>query len=343
MPRPRLPTDARRQRAIRSMAGGSLDGLVESAAPVVSSAGARRAARLGERRSTPGPAPRGPAARVFAGTNAPSLIAIDAADGSTIWTYTNLGGNVFAAAGDDNRNAYLGAIDDTVHRVDADGNRVWAVAVSSRPYSITVERDGGAVYVGLNDGTIRKLDGADGTELWSYSMGGRVNGLANNPHGFVHACSASAIIDKVDRDGNQVWRFSTDDDQGELGVNTDGETVSVNDQGSTAVGYTRKLDPDGNQLWRVLEDGYGGAGAIDEAGNGFAPDPNSTVNKLAAADGSVVWTASLDSQIQSLVADDDSVYAGRATSGGVTKVDADGTVVWNKGLNDNVPAVGWSP
>lgn len=47
---PRLPSDARRQRALRSMAGGSLDGLVESSAPTVSPAGARRAARLGERR-----------------------------------------------------------------------------------------------------------------------------------------------------------------------------------------------------------------------------------------------------------------------------------------------------
>lgn len=287
---------------------------------------------------------RGTAKYIFAGTTAPSVIAMRASNGNTFWTYTDLGGNVFGIAADDDRNTYIGAIDDTLHKVDADGNRVWKVNLPSRPYSVAVERDGSFAYVGFNDNSIRKYDGEDGTEVWVNSdHSDRVDGLAVGSGRYVYSASHDFTVRKFTNKGVLVWTFNTEDEQEAVAVDLFDNVFSVASQGSTSEGRLYKIDPDGFVLWTALVDGYLGAVAVDEESNSFAPDPGNYVNKVDP-DGNVVWTSGdFGDQVESLVADEDSVYAGlQGINAAVIKLEADGTQAWST-LTDNVIALAWSP
>jgi outer membrane protein assembly factor BamB len=78
---------------------------------------------------------------------------------------------------------YTTSFDDTVRKIDSDGNQVWSFTGHTRDvYAVAVDSSGN-VYSGSSDDTVRKID-SDGNQVWSFTSNtGIVLGVAVGPGG----------------------------------------------------------------------------------------------------------------------------------------------------------------
>ena len=158
---------------------------------------------------------------------------------------------VFAAAG---RLAegfvYSVSADETVRKIDAQGNQVWSVQRESAINAVAVDQDG-FVYTTQSNGRLRKFD-PDGVPIWSFISGSTINAtraVAVDADGFVYICGTDTF--KVSPVGAQVWRY--------IQVSGSSTGIAVDEDGFVyiASGNSRldKVSPTGSLVW-----GLGGGG-----------------------------------------------------------------------------------
>lgn len=69
---------------------------------------------------------------------------------------------------------------------------------------------GPTVYVGSDDGYVYALDAADGTQLWTFETGSRVEASPTVVNGTVYVGSSDEYVYALDAtDGTQQWAFQT--------------------------------------------------------------------------------------------------------------------------------------
>ncbi len=128
-------------------------------------------------RSTAAIAPNG---TVYIASDDDKLYALNPVDGSTVWSYT-LGGDVEGGITIDTDGTIFVGVDETattgsVLAVNPNGTLKWKSATTGRVLS-SPALNNGFVYFGTKDtNKLFALDASTGTEAWSYTVGGIING-----------------------------------------------------------------------------------------------------------------------------------------------------------------------
>lgn len=192
-----------------------------------------------------------------------------------------------------------------VRKLSASGDEQWThVHEGDGGPETTYQRDGGAAAAVAFDGSvyavgrelapepegqanlwIRKLDGADGAELWTRTHDGTAssadlaNAVAVDGAGDVHvvgfvnetATGADVWVRKLGADGSEVWTrtydagFSASDVGHDVAVDSSSNVIVV---GGVAVDdfvtqiWVRKYDADGTELWTRTHEGTGSGGDV---------------------------------------------------------------------------------
>ena len=146
--------------------------------------------------------------KVFVGTLAGKLHAIDDATGKDAWVFQAGGAILHAAAAADGR-VFFGAADGKVYALDAaTGKAAWTVATGAAVWNAPAVHEG-LVLVGSRDGKLYAIGAADGRVRWASPTGGPI---LSSPA--VDAKAGRAVVGSEDmhvyafdlRDGKQAWQ-----------------------------------------------------------------------------------------------------------------------------------------
>ena len=260
-----------------------------------------------------------------------------------LWEYDGHSSQVNSIAVDQYGFVYSGSSDQTVRKIDPDGNELWSSDVNTTIYTVAVDQDR-FVFIGNFDNTIRKID-PGGNQVWSFTgHENTVYGLDTDRNGFVYSASLDNTVRKIDPDGNQVWAFTGHSDNvWDVAVDQDGFVYSGSSDQTV-----RKIDPDGNQVWSFT--GHSGnirTVTVDQDGfvySGSFGTEDSILRKIDP-DGNQVWSFSGDgstSTVHNVTVDQDGfVYYG-SNDRTARKIDPDGNQLWLiefDGVNDAVRGV----
>src|SRR6185312_10650213 len=127
------------------------------------------------------------------GTNTHQVLALNAADGHTVWSF-KAPGAVKASPSFDHGNVFVGDYESSMYALNAKtGKLVWRTNTSkvapggtggffSSPAiafgNVYAGRDDGTVYIGSYDGTLFALNALTGKVEWHFDVGGAVPGTA---------------------------------------------------------------------------------------------------------------------------------------------------------------------
>ena len=244
---------------------------------------------------------------------------------SQVWSY-DYGNSLFAVAVDQDGFLYIGGDNDSVVKIDPDGNEVWTnTDPTDRVQGVAVDQDGN-VYTGSRDNTVHKID-PDGNEVWTYTgHSNDIYGVAVDQDGNVYTASRDNTLHKIDSDGSHVWTFTGHSSHvRHVAVDADGFVYTAGSDDTV-----RKLDPGGGQEWSYDIGTYGLSVAVDHEGFVYA-GVNGSVRKLDP-DGDEVWQSSGDAptttQVAGVAVDHDQmVYAGD-WGNTVRQLDQDGDQQW---------------
>ena len=219
---------------------------------------------------------------------------------------------------------YTASSDNTVRKVDSDGNEVWSfTGHTSIVNGVAVDADGN-VYSASNDNTVRKID-SSGNEVWSFTgHSSSVTSVAIDADGNVYSIGLDDTLRKIDAQGNEVWRvFSTFDVFEGVAVDLDGN-IYVGD-----LNRIYKLDNDGNEVWTYVGDASFNDLAVDSSGNVYGAAEDNIVVKVDS-DGNKVWTfTGHTGWVNGIAVDiEGNVYSG-SNDNTVRKIDSDGNQVWS--------------
>lgn len=141
---------------------------------------------------------------------------------------------------------YSGSEDNTVRKIDADGNQVWSFTGHTGYVNDIDADDNGNVYTASEDKTIRKID-SNGNQVWSNSYTARTTGVRVDKDGFVYTSSYDGNVRKLDNNGNQIWTYT--------GYGGDIFKVRIDTVGNVYMAYRaneiRKLDSSGQLVLTI--------------------------------------------------------------------------------------------
>lgn len=160
--------------------------------------------------------------------SAPTLIALNEADGTVAWTYdyyTHHGGvtgmiNCNGAAvadgdGDGDLDVYFGVYNwggvgpQAICLDEATGNENWAVSIGGHSTS-TPAVHGGVVFIGSDDNNVYALHADTGAVKWTYTTGAEVWSSPAVADGKVYVGSLDHILYALDEEtGTEVWKYDT--------------------------------------------------------------------------------------------------------------------------------------
>ncbi len=189
-------------------------------------------------------------ARIYIGTDAGLLLALDAKTGKSVWRLSASGGFKSAVAVGSTA-LFAESTDGTVHAVEAaSGTMLWKFARpdGSLGYSAPTLAGDAALFV-AGETTLYRLDPAGGALVWKSMLGGRAaSTLARGDGKLFLGGDGVGVSALSEDDGNRLWRFPAS------GKTTDwygapllvGKTVYV----GTVRGLVYALDSGaGKRLW----------------------------------------------------------------------------------------------
>jgi parallel beta-helix repeat protein len=252
-----------------------------------------------------------------------------------------------------NGNVYSGAWDDEVHKIDSEGNNIWAYdnhGTGGELMAVAVDPDG-FVYSGGYSEELHKTN-ASGSNVWSYTgHSDRIHGVAVDDQGNVYSASRDNEVHKVDSSGTPVWQYTGHtDEMRAVAVDADGYVYTASTDGEV-----HKIDPDGRtgSFSTVGPNGwvYTGHGAnearavaVDSDGYVYSGGTDNRVHKIDSS-GNNVWEYTDHSHdVQAVAVDSDGfVYSGDR-NGQVHKITDAGGGVWQYTEHtDRVAAVAVDP
>jgi signal peptidase I len=211
---------------------------------------------------------------------------------------TSLGGEAwsFGASGlvdvdaDVAGDVYFASTSGSLHKRDANNGEVWSVSVGSAIRVVTTDADG-HVYVGSDDGRVRKLASADGTQVWQSSAhGSGIRAVTVDTDGNVYTGTEDGTVRRLAADGAQVWSFAGHSAAVRgLAVAPTGDVYTASSD--TTV---RRLDRGGVQVWSFGgHTGVVNAVALDADGRLFTASSDGTVREVDATGGTQVWSSTV--------------------------------------------------
>ncbi|TVP94016.1 MAG: ABC transporter permease subunit, partial [Acholeplasmatales bacterium] len=203
-------------------------------------------------------------------------------DGDIVWRFllhdTPLQGITLDASG----RLYTIGTDGMIHRTDP--KRVFT-SLDAGAMSVANNSEG-HVFVGLEDGTLVKLNAAAET-LWTQTIhGAAITDIVIGPDGFIYTASADQHIAKLDENGVVDWMNSEHTDTvSAITIDAQGHVYSA-----SADGTVRKLNADGDTLWTYTgHDGAVNGVTVNLDGEVITAGADGTVRKLSST-GSNIWT-----------------------------------------------------
>lgn len=170
-------------------------------------------------------------AKVFVGTMAGKLHAIDAATGKDAWVF-QAGGPILHTGAATGGKVFFGCADGKVYAVAAaDGKQAWAVPTGAAVWNAPAVHEG-LVLIGSRDGNLYAIDAAAGAVRWTAPTGGPI---LSSP-----AVSAGAGRVYVGSEDMHVYAFDL----------KDGKPAWTSDKlpGASLRGYHPVIAPDGSVL-----------------------------------------------------------------------------------------------
>jgi outer membrane protein assembly factor BamB len=172
--------------------------------------------------------------KVYSGThnfdnNAPTLIALNEADGTVAWKYdyylnhnnivafiNHNGVTVADEDGDGNLEVYFGVVtwtgtDDTAICLDeATGTEEWTANIGGWSTSTPVAHNG-KLYMGSDDNNLYSLDASTGTVVWKYLTGGQVYSApaVSGDGKIVFGSTDHTYYVVKESDGSLIWKYYT--------------------------------------------------------------------------------------------------------------------------------------
>src|SRR5690606_16088475 len=149
---------------------------------------------------------------VYGGSGDTALFALNAGDGSELWTVIDIqpSGALMIADGV----IYAGATDGTLYALDLNGNVVWRASVGDAPLR-SPALSGDMVYAGNETGALHAFERTTGEPVWSFQTdGGGFAPTAIIANGMIYHTTAEGTenyiyaLDAIT--GEQRWRFDED-------------------------------------------------------------------------------------------------------------------------------------
>ena len=175
------------------------------------------------------------------------LLAIDPADGSELWNVSLPAAGLTVAT--NGSYVWVGLDNGDVEAYDSNGNHQWTTTLNSNSWVEGIATDGTDIYAGTT--SLYRLDGGDGTEVWSNSdFSDRVDNVVYNGTRLAASDKANNLKG-VDTSGNVLWNRSFDN--GLLDLGADGRDLF---SGHWSTGNVRMFDMgDGSTEW--VDDWHG--------------------------------------------------------------------------------------
>jgi hypothetical protein len=192
---------------------------------------------------------------VYFGSKSKDFVKLDS-DGNLIWTASEPTGNARGIIVDENNNVYGVSDDGNIRKYDSNGDLIWSNTDMTFPNNI--DYDNGFIYVGsiFGDNDIHKIEIENGTTIWSYQEHNfPVNDVFVKDN-FIYSASNDNSVHKIDLEGNNVWKYT---------YNEDFKSLFVNDSNFVYAGTNNnelhKISSTGNRIW-IQEVGTGNISGI---------------------------------------------------------------------------------
>lgn len=164
-------------------------------------------------------------------------------NGNEIWNY-NVGDAVGDVYVDTQDFVYVGSYNNNLIKLNQNGNLVWTFTGHTDVVQAIVVDNNGNVYSGSRDDTVRKID-SSGNQVWSFTNHTNdVQSLVLDSNGFIYSGSIDNTVRKIDSNGNQIWSYTT--------PNSGVQDLSIDENNNiyvAAVLDAIKLDSSGNEIW----------------------------------------------------------------------------------------------
>ncbi len=188
---------------------------------------------------------------VYAPNNDGTLYALDAENGSLLWTFKT-GHYLWAQPQIMNDVIYLGSMDHFVYAISLDGQEIWSKELSGAVTGAPIlNEDGSMLFVGSLDNEMIALDTASGEEVWTFGTSQSVWGTSILADGRLIFTDSAGTVYAVDAEsGEALWQTST---SAEIvgGVSSIGDGFVV----ATKEGQLRAFDFDGGAKWEASLEG----------------------------------------------------------------------------------------
>lgn len=270
-----------------------------------------------------------------------AVYALDASDGSELWSATEVGGGTFSHMPVyHDGTVYLGTTESKVWAINADdGSIKWEQGVSDWVDGEAVKVHDGRVFVSVENtygNSFYALDTSDGSELWSVSNGGAYASGCVGDNGSAYVATYQPALYSYDvTDGTEEWSYTTDTYSYNAPTYHDG-TVYVGDANPTIHSVNAS---DGSQNWSVASPGSGipQESACLYDGKIIFTDGDGYIFALNTSDGSTAWSTSLSNGFEKGPAiANGTIFAATGSSNCYAFDPADGSQLWNVTIPNNV-------
>ncbi len=147
---------------------------------------------------------------VLVGSVDKNLYALSAGTGKILWKFET-GDYVFASVLVCGKAVYFGSDDRFVYKLYADdGKLIWKTKLNDKIHDNSFAMQDNLLVTGDFSGIIYGIDSDNGTILWSYKTGAKMNTTPLIYNGQIFAGSEDKNLYAMDRGGKLKWKYKTD-------------------------------------------------------------------------------------------------------------------------------------
>jgi outer membrane protein assembly factor BamB/Flp pilus assembly pilin Flp len=236
----------------------------------------------------------------------------------------------------------------------SDGRVAWSSEVTSAAISGVATGAGDDVYVGTEDGTVRRLS-ADGSTDWTVDVPDRADAGENASvesvtvadDGSVYATVAAyndttaSAVTRLDANGSSTWTYAGDGKPVATAVSDDGSTYLATRDAAADETQVVEVDENGTTAWSqsisrpvTAVDTVGGGVTYAVASNGTAASAVRRLDRNGDADWN--YSTGTDATVSAVAFNEGRTLLGfdGATAANVRAVDPDGSLVWDERVTD---------